>query len=63
MDYIDKKERYDIRKISLAAAMFDWIFCPVCGEKMKRVKSQYELHWRCGKCMWVTWYEKEKKDV
>ena len=60
---INIEERYDIKKVSLAAIMFDWIFCPICGEKMERTKSLDVLHWECYKCNWATLCKKEKEET
>lgn len=61
MYYMNIEERYDVKEISLAVIMFDWVFCPICGEKMERVGSSNTLHWECYKCNWTTLCKKEKE--
>ena len=52
--------KMDARYVPFIKRMFNWVFCPECGKRMKRVNSLYGLCWKCPECDWLTWYSPKK---
>jgi len=52
--------RMDARYVPFIKLVFNWVFCPFCGKRMRRVNSPYEVHWKCPECDWLTWYSPKK---
>jgi len=53
-------DKMDMRDIPFFRIILDRVYCPECKTRMERVNSPYEIHWRCPKCNWITWYSYKK---